>query len=488
MSCHFSTPYSYYRSLIKNYLSEITELNPDYERNSDPLRLTSIQRAEEFFNLSINKRALIVNRTYFGKVLILPPNALKFIQQTYIERVLSNIFFIIYLYFLSTYRTLVTFYKLIKIPSKFEQKKRTDCHFNIGISHEIYTNSIKNKYKIINWFSEFVLHKPAEQLIFQDAKNNFIVSALPWSAKAGILIEFIPKYLLSVVFLFMGRWESLYLFDDNLKSQMIERCPDNALSRIYVFCYQGTQYRPLWTWTAEDRNCRIIQFYNSACMEPSSSGRIDDFVNFEVATWPEVIPFNQLFIEALEKFSNFPTYFHNTPTIFIKDMPNEKILQKHGRGLMCIFDVTPQLREHHIGTSSYEDYFLNSNMSFDEYFQKFYSDCVEIADEFKLTLMTKPKIFNKFTDKNYIKLLENLERANKLYILPSNISPYRIMDHCELTVSQPFTSTGYYKNSFSKNCFYDLTSSIKPSHEALVGTDLCVGKNQLRKWVSTNLT
>ena len=66
------------------------------------------------------------------------------------------------------------------------------------------------------------------------------------------------------------------MLDDWLIAQAFKTNSDLAVYDKYIFPFQGTQYRPYWTYAAAEAGAIIVQYNYSANTVPSLNGLYED--------------------------------------------------------------------------------------------------------------------------------------------------------------------------------------------------------------------
>tara|TARA_E500000178_G_scaffold356503_1_gene434895 strand:- start:2832 stop:4340 length:1509 start_codon:yes stop_codon:yes gene_type:complete len=484
-----------YRILLNSYANKGDHNFSQLDRYEEREALVSQQRSIEFFHLFINKKQLINPTHPRFRILILPPQSLTELQLSFAEKIISLFAFGIMVTLTSFTRSIKTILSILSLPSSPGLNKKTDGFIYQKLPPRSLDAKTSGDYEMGTWLAKNYFHKPLHILKLNSINTSSFVSACCLSLKIKILTQSIFMFALYLLYLLSGKWERLYLLDDRIKCKLVRQCCIDALSNHYFFCFQGTPYRPLWTWDAEKRGSKIIQYFNSSSAEPALDGKIHDNTLNHLSCWPEIIPFNKTFLPQLKKQVKYETLLHSTPTIRINDWPDFSLntavntqLKTNNNYLdnkqwIGLFDIAPIKSSRHIGFSKYNDYFNSLPISVSEYFEQFYQDCLDVAEKLNARVVVKPKTLTSRTCTFYIDLINRLEMEGKLLILPSDLSPYRVMDKCALNIVQPFTSPGYYTECKRKVCFYDPVSVLTKQNDYLFENILCLGKFELDNWV-----
>ena len=474
---------SQYRSLLENYVSKGAEQINEFIENDRFKELASWQRSVEFFHLNINKKTLIKKKL---GIIILPPDALNLMSLSFIKKNLFCVIFILSIFLISLKRIIKTYKSILSIPTKYNSEPTVDGLIFLKLDNKSLDFKYASKYQIGPWLAENYFKRNLSSINLFGFDKQHIVQTCSYYLKLKILLLTTYNLFLGCLSLLLFRWQTLYTIDDYMLMLLIKNTKKEYIPKNYFFCFQGTHYRPIWTWEAEKKGVKIIQFHNSSSLEPSIDGKYHDGTYMCLSTWPEIIPFNKAFAPIIKSRLNFNSFVYNTPTIQIFDDKLDEMDKL--KPLIGIFDITPIKKEAHIGFSHNVEYFNHMHMSKQKYYEDFYLNCIEAVERVNGILITKPKKVSQKTDTFYLELLNKLELTGKLKIISSEVSPYKVMDHCMMCIVQPFTSPCYYNDYTGELCVYDPANILPKNHENLLGRRLIHDKHELSSWVFSNFT
>ena len=253
-----------YRILLNSYANKGDHNFSQLDRYEEREALVSQQRSIEFFHLFINKKQLINPTHPRFRILILPPQSLTELQLSFAEKIISLFAFGIMVTLTSFTRSIKTILSILSLPSSPGLNKKTDGFIYQKLPPRSLDAKTSGDYEMGTWLAKNYFHKPLHILKLNSINTSSFVSACCLSLKIKILTQSIFMFALYLLYLLSGKWERLYLLDDRIKCKLVRQCCIDALSNHYFFCFQGTPYRPLWTWDAEKRGSKIIQYFNSS--------------------------------------------------------------------------------------------------------------------------------------------------------------------------------------------------------------------------------
>ena len=91
-------------------------------------------------------------------------------------------------------------------------------------------------------------------------------------------------------------------------------------------------------------------------------------------------------------------------------------------------------------------------------------------------------------NRQYLALVQELTEEEDVLSIEPVISPVRVIERCQATISYPFTSTAVYARQQGKpSIYYDPIGVIQEDDRAAHGIEVISGIGELRKWVATFL-
>lgn len=362
-------------------------------------------------------------------------------------KVLFKVFF-----FTGTYKS-----NYIYIPNKFSDKSilRNDPklynfinwlieHFNLKKSY-IYSKSFESSNNIYK----------TNKLI----KINDFYLKLSFFKKIYLLFWFVKNYFISLIFLLFNRPENLLIFSDLLFYKHVKLSQKNNYPKLIIYTSVDQNFKPLWLYYLEDIKASKVFYVNYSGSLFGYKNPIKLPIGFKHQSWINRVELSNNFIKfANDKLVIRPNFIFSK-NIYWSDSTYE--IDNYNRTL-AIFD--------HMVFSKYaRSVFLD----FNEYFNsstaiKFVNDIIKIAIplKYKIYLKTKRRSIS-YNDISYISFLEKTQKDNPhTFIVNDAISPFRLIESSNLSISFPFSTTGIIgKNLNKKTAFYD---PLSKSHDQLI--------------------
>ena len=450
---------------------------------TNPEEICYAQKLHIFFGHYENKK-IFINRMNSNGVYILPDEALKQINLSWLRLNLSKLRFRAYVVLLGAF-CLFRFVALLLKWNNFSSAGVSAVVLGINSRH---ANDITNSYTFSSWLQKN-FYSTLEQFphpeIFEKA---FIPPKLGIGRRLLCALTAAWLFILGLTELFFGNYKRMLLLDEFLMASAVKCANKAALPAAFFYCYQGTILRPLWTYAAETHGSRVILFFNSSSAEPSLDGGARDNLFLRYMNWPEIIPFNSLIGNSVAKYINRKTNIHMLPTLYVHDSDLISQSEFERKNLVSIFDIPPIRGTHHIGYSENIDYLQAAGVSQVEFLKAFYQACFVALEGLPVEILVKPKKITNRIEPDYLEMLNVWQSQKKITLLPHSVSPYRLVNLSKLSIVEPFTSVGHFFESQSNICFFDVLKILPSNHASAHGQKLCVGLEELQKWVAQNFS
>jgi len=289
--------------------------------------------------------------------------------------------------------------------------------------------------------------------------------------------------LRSIFDLLRGRWWSFALLIDFAKAAMIRFQMSNKLACDYMFHIAGWISRPLWTYEAENKGSRVIQYFYSTNYESFKDSK---GYPLRASTWPAAVVANwPLFLvwdgyqadfvrRAVGESVNIeivgPILFQSS-FVEMPDLPEDSV---------AVFDVQP------FRSSLYQAFGLSSEYYVPKIANNFLLDIYTVIRECKGTMVHKRKRNNgKLIHPAYENLIQIMEKADNVFQIEPDISVIRVIEGCFAVISMPFTSTALLGRELGKpSVFYDPHGIVQKDDRAAHGIQVLCGKEELRNWLA----
>lgn len=302
-----------------------------------------------------------------------------------------------------------------------------------------------------------------------------------------IHFSYLGFFLISTALLniFLGSWWSCLMSAELVKLLSVKIIPKDRLASEYLFPFSYSLYRPIWTYEAESCDTKIICFFYSTFEHPSLNHGVDDPLRsiFRLASWPKYLVWDKYQDDML---SRELAYSYNSeivgPIAFSSDdsVAFECLTPK----CIAVFDIEVYRFSAHFPVSTYAEFYC----AHPDFSERFIMDIQTVLQEFSLSMAFKPKRPSYIRSrKSYLNLLKRIKNKENVRIVPSELSPLRLINECIGVISMPFTSTAlYYRHQNNKSIYYDPTGWFQKDDQAAHGISIISGIDELRAWVSTN--
>lgn len=397
-------------------------------------------------------------------------------------------------YFFILYNNIKNFFKRIN--------KKNSVYFDLNINYfqllnnnnnfHIISQYIKKNDNIKNVYAKRTFKRKIEYIFSEenfskDGVNFFYTeSPIPVFKKLYTIISFSAWFFFSALValydLLKGNWYSVLLLNEIVLSKAFSYASEDEIIDEYIFSYQGTGYRPLWTYDAENKKKRVSLFFYSTNTEPYVVGRHPQLEN--VGNWRH-LSFNYFYAwNQFQKEIILKNITHRKisieilgPMLFLINKYN-KILTKN---FISVFDITP--------ARFAKKLFYTKDIMNGKYISKFHKDILQISIETKLPLVIRvKKDYNNVNDydKFYILTLKNIEKNFNVKILDrENSCLNELISKSLCCISYPFTSTAIIANELNKpSIYYDPSKLISNLNSHINhGIKTINDLNSLKKWV-----
>ncbi|MDA8675810.1 hypothetical protein N9M53_03875 [Alphaproteobacteria bacterium] len=492
------------RKLFYNFINNEFEKvgGNDVNINSsqkDWLNVAIAQRGNELLILQTNIIAFVRYKNGRFTTFALPLSWLQKmgIHLSLLEKLLTTIKFSTVILTLSLRRIIGTLIKIFKATQNPKTLNTSNTVFYEGfpLHGQLNSSQCNEDYSLESSLRKLMLTD--NTIIYQSNNKSlntngvkYLPSILPnlsYIELLSLLSIFLFYIIKSIIKLLFGVWKNLYILDQTLMAVAFRKASNKYQHKIYFFSYQGVQMRPVWTWIAEKNGAKIVQTNYSSNLMPSKSGKIEDRSYLKFSTWSIIIPFSPLLKPYTEQTTRVSCEVISKETLYFSDDVSLKIpnFSKH---IVNIVDVAPLDPNLFIGHNDAQDFLETASDNPIEYFSRLLGDCIEICSQLGCQAVLKPKREDNRIHNEYSELIRFYSSSGQLHILPSEISPYRVVDETMVSIIQPFTSIGTISNNRDKLFYYDPLDKLYSNHEAAFGTLIIKSKDQLRNAIRSKIT
>lgn len=450
------------------------------------------QKISKLLNSNWNKKNLVLKHNGNTAYFILPPHLYQKIGLNNKEKIVSFILFFISSVVYSLAVSLKTILNSLNAMNKSIFIKNSVYCFNFKKSFKPQNSKIEKK-------SDYSL---GSMLINNYYSDKLIVhSCLSISSKIGNLryaqsfypeIEFKNKVffcanltilLIKLVFyILLFRWKKLIIFDDIINAEYFKL--SSKLYDEYIFLYQGSIYRPLWTWVAEKKGSSISMHMYSANSEPNIHENYVDEPFLEYSCWEKLYTFNKLFITETKKRINYSSRVIGGSTRFFSDSFENPLPPKTDLPMISVFDYAPKYPQNVCPINKNYDY-ISYYGNIINFYVNFYNQIIQVAKKHNFHIVIKPKRNDLLVIDDYKKLLTKLKQNKRITIVSSEISAFRLVDYSDGAIVQPFSSIGYYYESKTPITFFDPLKLLNKNLNQERDQNLCCGVDELSRWADT---
>jgi polysaccharide biosynthesis PFTS motif protein len=392
----------------------------------------------------------------------------------------------------------ILFNSLINLCKKKEQ---IDLYFfNINKKNLPFDDNYKKRisYDLVSWFIKYFEknnfsaksiscdNKKIENICKKNMKVFYSDHPYLYIKNFFLVIYFFILSLffsiLSFFFLLVGRWQSSFMFGEIVKSIAFIKADKNKLSKVYLFHYSETVYRPLWTYFDKEFKLKILLYFYSTYDSPTDfcNPKIDRSHEYSNISWQNILVWDERHNELLSKHINKtiknskieivgPIWFNDKKFIF--DTIKFRIL---------IFDNEVGRNSIHFGWGELAEYNkFNKNLN-----HLFLYDIYNVFKDKNVEIIFKRKREDKNSSKtSYKNLILKLKQNPKFVEIDPDVSPQYLIENAKIVISSPFTSANLYSTKKeTKNIYYDPISYVNKSDPAARGLSVICGFEELKEW------
>ena len=303
-----------------------------------------------------------------------------------------------------------------------------------------------------------------------------------YSALAKFFLWGVSSSILSFGRLVTGKWWDALLLSEAAKAAVVRYNPKERLAREYFFMFDWT-YRPIWTYLAESMGSKIYFFFYSTNSEQfkTKSGYIPLLFDWRSINWPNYVVWDQYQEDFIARHSGAEARFHIAGPLHLSGkVPVEIDFKKKS---LAVFDVMPMRLSIYATLGLSKEYFVAKTCI------DFVQDIIDTASELNCHVYLKTKrVVSKRVDASYQRLLDSLHNRDNVTVLSGDYPAETLIRKTAMSVSMPWTSTALIANYFAKPaCYYDSTETLLHDDRGAHGVPVCVGKEELRQYLSTLL-
>ncbi len=380
------------------------------------------------------------------------------------------------------------------IDKSYDTQNHESYAYFYALSNNNLPSSLDESFDILSWYSKTKCRD------VNITKFRHSVTSVPTQTNNGVSIEYEPppyykikstrdKFsflfwgvnasLVALKDLTFGRWWHALLFREIVKAKAVQLSSTENFASEYLFYHSASVYRPLWTYVPDAAGSKIISYFYSSFDQPQINRECEcQSYEWAPSTWPSFLVWDHYQKELLARDTHTETEIKVTGPIYFSDS-STKIPKSH-RLALAVFNIDPQRASGHFGVSTLADYY-DSCMAVHH---RFLIEIAEVSEKLGVDIFVKPKrdIGNRLA-KSYIRCVSEITRLDNVTIIPSDVSPFRLISQTNGALSAPFTSPTIYGAHLNRPAaYYDPCGWINSSDPAGRGQPILQGKDQLEVW------
>lgn len=486
--------------IVETNILRLRNKRKDDGRNSDDdLYVSATLRYSSIFEYQFNLNSLLKLSTGKLAVYAMPFSWCRALGQPKPIALVSAACFFIYLVCRASYRFLRTIaHSLESFSNSKEVSELQNKNYLFFAQKENFNprGEQPNQYVLETWLYNHLIkngsglvHSNLSLVGFIDRKHTYVRSFFPKMVMFNYLkFLFISAYSFfeSLALLLVGKWQKLFLIDEIVYSIAFSLAKTQSICGAYLIPFQGSQARPLWSRVAELRGSKVYQLNYASYMLPELRQPFKDRLHLHASEWSYVLPLNEVSASYLESKLPKKTSILKGPTLVFGD-DSAICIPKFERPMVSVFDIAILDVSKFIGMNPINDFLAPRDGDYLNFHRSFFAHVLSLAIEFDLCVALKQKRIDDRLDKNYIELVREFSGKKHFNVIDPRVSANRLVDESKMSIVQPFSSVGIYDAGKNNICFYDPTMQLWKSHELALGTDICVGFSDLKRWLQSKL-
>jgi polysaccharide biosynthesis PFTS motif protein len=313
-----------------------------------------------------------------------------------------------------------------------------------------------------------------------------VSGAIPALGRLGPLIRYvgwgIAASAVALFDLLRGRWWHPLLLRQAASAAMVRIQESDALARDYLFHNGEWIHRPLWTYEAEKKGCRVtFYFYSTNCEEfKRPEGYPIQAHSWQAMSWPRYLVWDEYqadFVRrAVGDTANIsvvgPIWFQTSA----KEMP----------GLppdsVAVFDVQPFRASRYQVLGAPWEYFTPRTAN--RFLLDIYSVVRDLGGGMALKRKRRMQPHQgRLVHVEYRATIDQLRQEDEIIVVDPDLSAFRLIESCSTVISMPFTSTALLGLELGKpSIYYDPFGVVEKDDRAAHGIPVISGITELREW------
>lgn len=309
------------------------------------------------------------------------------------------------------------------------------------------------------------------------------IPPLKGAAWLGFIAWSFAAILIGLVDWFRGRWWHALLLGEAEAAAAARLQPPHLLAREYLFHQSGWMYRPLWTYAAEKKGCRITFYFYSTNSEGFKRKTMypAPYYGWQSSSWPNFLVWNENQADFVRRVAGDRNSISVVGPIWFEDGGADVPVVE--ASTIAAFDVTP------VRNSIYQTLGLDFEYYVASTAVSFLKDVQSVAQAAGIDVLWKRKReLGHAAHPRYRRHAEHLAGCGNVHVVDSRASAFNVIEVADLVVSMPFTSTALIARDQGKpSCYYDPTGLLQKDDRASHGIPILSGLPELQSWIGANL-
>lgn len=360
-----------------------------------------------------------------------------------------------------------------------------------------FPEKFSNSKTIVNWYLKHenlkgiseIIHRVKNISVFEENGIKIRYSSLPFRLSLTIGILFL--YLKEMTKISIGTFYKI-LKGDSVQALLLKEFPLLFLSKLTkkedfakhnLFHNSTSIYKPLWTYTAEEKGSSVILYFYSANTRIVKIDNKDHplFGHKEFMSWKEYYVWNsyqEKYIKSLVPKAKTKIV---GPIWFQANNIALNNIREFDKKIISIFDVQPYSTKRYQILGMPNEYYTYPTIN------SFHQDIFDLfssRDDYLIVL--KRKRNTTMLDEQYLRQIEHLYSQLPFIQIDPAIDASSLIEVSFASIHLPSTSTALIaKNAEVESIYYDATLKIEKNDESLAGVKLVQGKNELNNWIKS---
>lgn len=390
----------------------------------------------------------------------------------------------------SFFQHLFTNSKRVKLNQKYT--------YFFDLNHQCFpSKNDDHSYDVISWYSKIyqktvvnslddkvIVHSVSDVTNYNYVGHDIVYARdhFPRISLINLFFKFIPATIYTILIVFFTfRIRNIILLKEIIDMYVFKFGEDNAIADHYFFSFTNLLYRPLWTYTAEEKEANLI-FYFYACNISNYKEKFKKYSTvpefFQVFSWPKYLVWNNHHAEYINKLIKYPSDIEVVGPIGYQDSPVP--IEKLNKPALLVFDIQPFKLTYSIPVScGAQKHRYDYKVRVD-----FYNDIHDICNELGIDLFFKRKKNNPRTHKGYMSFIKSFIKNDNVFEINPDVSAFRLCKKFDVVLSMPFTSTAVIADFYGKkSIYYDPSGKIQKDDRASHNLNVINGKFELREYL-----